>query len=151
MKQAIIPIFYACDDAFVKFTVVSMHSLIKNASREHKYVLHILYTGISDEMKAVVNKLADDCFEIRFVDVTPYLRSISEKLPLRDYYSKTTYYRLFIAEMFPEYQKAVYIDSDTVIRGDISKVYLTDIRDAYLGACHEQVMVQTEEFGTYTG
>ena len=35
MKQAIIPIFYACDDAFVKFTVVSMHSLIKNASREH--------------------------------------------------------------------------------------------------------------------
>ena len=150
MKQAIIPIFYACDDAFVKFTVVSMHSLIKNASREHKYVLHILHTGISDEMKAVVNKLADDCFEIRFVDVTPYLRSISEKLPLRDYYSKTTYYRLFIAEMFPEYQKAVYIDSDTVIRGDISKVYLTDIRDAYLGACHEQVMVQTEEFGTYT-
>jgi len=149
MKETIIPIFYACDDAFVKYTVVSMHSLIKNASREHKYILHILYTEISDEMKAVVNKMADDCFEIRFVDVTQYLQSISEKLPLRDYYSKTTYYRLFIAEMFPDYSKAVYIDSDTVIRGDISKVYLTDIKDAYLGACHEQVMVQIDEYGTY--
>jgi lipopolysaccharide biosynthesis glycosyltransferase len=126
-----------------------MHSLIKNASREHKYILHILYTEISDEMKAVVNKMADECFEIRFVDVTQYLQSISEKLPLRDYYSKTTYYRLFIAEMFPDYSKAVYIDSDTVIRGDISKVYLTDIKDAYLGACHEQVMVQIDEYGTY--
>ena len=83
------------------------------------------------------------------MDVTPYLRSISDKLPLRDYYSKTTYYRLFIAEMFPDYTKAVYIDSDTVVRGDISKVFDTDIKDAYLGACHEQVMVQTEEFGTY--
>lgn len=149
MKETIIPIFYACDDAFVKYTVVSMHSLIKNASREHKYVLHILYTEISDEMKNVVNKLADDCFEIRFVDVTPYLQSISDKLPLRDYYSKTTYYRLFIAEMFPDYTKAVYIDSDTVVRGDISKVYLTDIKDAYLGACHEQVMVQIEQYGSY--
>ena len=149
MKETIIPIFYACDDAFVKYTVVSMHSLIKNASREHKYILHILYTEISDEMKAVVNKMADECFEIRFVDVTQYLQSISEKLPLRDYYSKTTYYRLFIAEMFPDYSKAVYIDSDTVIRGDISKVYLTDIKDAYLGACHEQVMVQIDEYGAY--
>lgn len=149
MKETIIPIFYACDDAFVKYTVVSMHSLIKNASREHKYILHILYTEISDEMKAVVNKMADECFEIRFVDVTQYLQSISEKLPLRDYYSKTTYYRLFIAEMFPDYSKAIYIDSDTVVRGDISKVYLTDIKDAYLGACHEQVMMQIDEFGTY--
>ena len=149
MKETIIPIFYACDDAFVKYTVVSMHSLIKNASREHKYILHILYTEISDEMKNVVNKLADDCFEIRFVDVTQYLQSISDKLPLRDYYSKTTYYRLFIAEMFPDYTKAIYIDSDTVVRGDISKVYLTDIKDAYLGACREQVMVQIEQYGTY--
>ena len=149
MKETIIPIFYACDDAFVKYTVVSMYSLIQNASKANKYVLHILYTEISDEMKSVVNKLADDRFEIRFVDVTPYLKSISDKLPLRDYYSKTTYYRLFIAEMFPEYTKAVYIDSDTVIRGDISKVYLTDIKDAYLGACHEQAMVQSEVYGTY--
>ncbi len=149
MKEELIPIFYACDDAFVKFTVVSMQSLIQNASRQHKYVLHILYTEISDEMKAVVNKLADECFEIRFVDVTPYLESISEKLPLRDYYSKTTYYRLFIAEMFPHYTKALYIDSDTVILGDVGKLYLTDIKDAYLGACHEQAMVQTREYGTY--
>ena len=145
MNEPIIPIFYACDDAFVKFTVVSMHSMIQNASKDYKYIVHILHTEISDKMKDVVGRLA----EIRFVDVTSYLQSISEKLPLRDYYSKTTYYRLFIAEMFPQYTKALYLDSDTIILGDVSKLYLTDIKDAYLGACHEQVMVQTREFGTY--
>ena len=149
MNEPIIPIFYACDDAFVKFTVVSMHSMIQNASKDYKYIVHILHTEISDKMKDVVGRLANDNFEIRFVDVTSYLHSISEKLPLRDYYSKTTYYRLFIAEMFPQYTKALYLDSDTVILGDVSKLYLTDIKDAYLGACHEQVMVQTREFGTY--
>ena len=149
MKEQFIPIFYACDDAFVKFTIVSMHSLIKNASKDYHYILHILHTEISDEMKDMVNRLASDNFEIRFIDVTNYLQSISEKLPLRDYYSKTTYYRLFIAEMFPQYSKALYLDSDTVILGDVSELYQTDIGDAYLGACHEQAMVQSREFGTY--
>ena len=149
MKEQFIPIFYACDDAFVKFTIVSMHSLIKNASKDYHYILHILHTEISDEMKDIVNRFASDNFEIRFIDVTNYLQSISEKLPLRDYYSKTTYYRLFIAEMFPQYSKALYLDSDTVILGDVSELYQTDIGDAYLGACHEQAMVQSREFGTY--
>ena len=149
MNNNVIPIFYACDDAFVKYTIVSLYSIIANASKDHKYLVHILHTEISDEMKSKVYKLANDNFEIRFVDVTGYLRSISEKLPLRDYYSKTTYYRLFIAEMFTDYTKAIYIDSDTIVQGDISKLYSIDIKDAYVGACHEQAMIQSDEFGTY--
>ena len=144
-----IPIFYACDDAFVKYTIVSLYSMIQNASPDYKYIIHILHTEISDENKNKVYKLANDNFEIRFVDVTGYLRSISEKLPLRDYYSKTTYYRLFIAEMFTDYAKAIYIDSDTIVQGDISKLYNIDIKDAYVGTCHEQAMIQADEFGTY--
>lgn len=149
MKNEIIPIFYACDDAFIKYTIVSLSSMIANASRERRYVIHILNAGISEQLKQTVASMADDCFEIRFVDVTEYLVSISDKLPLRDYYSKTTYYRLFIAEMFPEYSKAIYIDSDTVVTGDISEFFDIDTGDAYLGACHEQAMIQNDIFGTY--
>ena len=149
MKNTIIPVFYACDDSFVKYTVVSLYSMIANASRERRYVVHILNAGISEELRESVSALADECFEIRFVDVTERIDSIPCKLPLRDYYSKTTYYRLFIAEMFPEYDKAIYIDSDTVVNGDISEFYDTAIGDSWLGACHEQAMVQAEEFGSY--
>ena len=149
MKNTIIPVFYACDDQFVKYTVVSLYSMIANASRDRRYVVHILNAGISQELRETVSALADECFEIRFVDVTEHIDSIPCKLPLRDYYSKTTYYRLFIADMFPDYDKAVYIDSDTVVNGDISEFFDTDIGDSWLGACHEQAMVQTEEFGGY--
>jgi hypothetical protein len=38
-----IPIFYACDDNFVKYTVVSLHSMIKNASKEYKYHVEATY------------------------------------------------------------------------------------------------------------
>lgn len=149
MNNTPIPIFYACDDSFVKYTIVSLHSMIKNASKDYKYHVFILHTEISDEMKSKVKDLENENFEISFEDVTEHLESIAEKLPIRDYYSKTTYYRLFIAEMFPEYNKAIYIDSDTIVQGDISELYNTNIGEAFVGACHEQAMVQVDEYGTY--
>ncbi|WP_158024897.1 glycosyltransferase [Roseburia sp. 499] len=148
-SNKIIPIFFACDDNFVKYTMVSMRSIMDNASRDYKYVVHILNTNISDEMKKAVMDMTEENFEIRFEDVTGYLTSISDKLPLRDYYSKTTYFRMFIAEMFPEYEKAIYIDSDTIVNGDISELYLHDLKDNYVGAANEQVMIQENVYGEY--
>ena len=144
-----VPVFYACDDNFVKYTIVSLYSMIQNSSPDENYSVHILHTGISEEMMTKTKELETENFKISFDDVTGYLQSISEKLPIRDYYSKTTYYRFFIAEMFPQYKKAIYIDSDTVVQGDISRLFFTDIGDAYLGACHEQAMVQVDTYGTY--
>ncbi len=149
MTNSRIPIFYACDDNFIKYAVVSLYSMIENASKEYKYKVYILHTDLSEKSEKILLELENENFEITFENVTNYLESISKKLPLRDYYSKTTYYRMFIAEMFPEYDKAIYIDSDTIVQGDISKMYATDIRGAYVGACHEQAMVQTDEYGTY--
>ncbi len=149
MEKETVSIFYACDEAFVKCTIVSLYSMIQNASDAYQYRVHILHTDITPETQARVSALQNDNFRISFDDVTDYLHSIAEKLPLRDYYSKTTYYRLFIAEMFPDLKRAIYIDSDTVVQGDISELYRTDIGDAYLGACHEQAMVQVDEYGTY--
>ena len=149
MSKINIPIFYACDDAFVKFTMVSMKSLIMNASRDFNYTIYILHTYISEESKQKTLELQEDGFRIVFADVTERLNEIKKNLPIRDYYSKTTYFRLFIADMFPEYDKAIYIDSDTVVQGDISELYRIDLGDHWLGACHEQAMVQTDNYGTY--
>ena len=149
MNEKIIPIFYAVDDGFARYTVVSIHSMIKNASTQYKYSVKILCTEISEKIKNDVLNLRNDNFFIEFHNVSEYLKDFSKKLPLRHYYSKTTYFRFFIAEMFPEIDKAIYIDSDTIIQGDISELYLTNIGDCYVGACHEQAMAQFDIYGTY--
>ena len=149
MSNKIIPIFYACDDAFVKYTIVSLKSLIENASHDKRYQIHVLHTSISDDMKEKMLKLETEFLKIQFDNVTSYLSSIEEKLPVRDYYTRTTYFRMFIAEMYPEYDKAIYIDSDTVVLNDISRLYDFDLSDNLVGACHEQAMVQVDIYGTY--
>ena len=148
-KDQKIQIFYACDDGFVKFTIVSLFSMMQNASRKHQYHIHVLHTNIEPATEQRMLAMADECFEISFDNVSGYLDDLCERLPLRDYYSNTTYYRMFIAEMFPEIDKAIYIDSDTIVQGDISEMYATDIKDYDVAACHEQAMVQEDVYGTY--
>ena len=147
--QLNIPIFYACDEGFVKYTVVSIHSMMANASPDYRYSIYILHTGISPEQQKKATSLACDNFEIVFTDVSERLHAITDVLPVRDYYSNTTYFRMFIAEMFPEYDKVIYIDGDTVVQGDISELYFTDLGECWIGACHEQAMVQTDHYGAY--
>ncbi len=142
-------IFFACDEAFLKYTIVSLTSMMKNATRGRAYHIHILHTSISSEAQIPVLAMQNEDFEITFDDVSSYLASICERLPLRDYYSNSTYYRLFIADMYPELQKALYIDSDTVVTGDISELFDTDIEDYDVAACREQAMVQADVYGTY--
>ena len=84
MSVPIIPIFYACDDNFIKYTVVSIRSLMENASADYRYRIHILHGGISREMMSQVLALGNDRFEISFDDVGEYLRSVRGNLPLRD-------------------------------------------------------------------
>ncbi|WP_407385531.1 glycosyltransferase [Ruminococcus sp.] len=144
-----IPIFYACDENFLKFTIVSMHSLMKNASPDYHYSIYILHSGISAAKQQEALAFRRDGFDIIFTDVSERLHTITDVLPIRDYYSNTTYFRLFIAEMFPEYDKVIYIDSDTIVQGDISEMYRTELGEYWLGACHEQAMVQTDHYGTY--
>ena len=148
-KDKTIHIFYACDDGFVKFTIVSLFSMMQNASRKHQYHIHVLHTNIEPATEQRMLAMADECFEISFDNVSGYLDQLCEKLPLRDYYSNTTYYRMFIADMFPEIDKAIYIDSDTVVQGDISELYGVDLKDCDVAACHEQAMVQEDVYGTY--
>ena len=47
MKK-IIPIFYACDDNFVKYTIISAKSLIENASKDYFYKIMVLWRGGMD-------------------------------------------------------------------------------------------------------
>ena len=150
MTHQIIPIFYALDERFLKYGIVSLYSLRENAKSDCTYRIYFLHTDVTEESRLQVRTMLErPGFEIEFQNVTPYLETIAHRFPLRDYYSKTTYFRLFIADMHSEYEKAIYIDSDTIVQGDMADLYKTDVTGFILGACHEQAMVQVNEYGTY--
>jgi lipopolysaccharide biosynthesis glycosyltransferase len=148
-NKNIIPVFYACDETYLKYALVSIYSLIKNMGSDCRLDIHILNTGISEETMRPIKRLAGENVSIQFDDVTRKIKEIESQLPLRDYYSMTTYYRIFIAQMFPWYDKVIYIDSDTIVQGDISKMYEIELGDNYVGGVNDPVVSQTEIFADY--
>lgn len=148
MKKPV-EIFFAFDDKYTKYALVAISSMIKNTNPKSNYNVHILHMDISEKNQQLINDLAEPHTHIIFDDVTDYLTKVEQELPLRDYYSATTYFRFFISYLYPELDKAIYIDSDTITIKDIEKLYNIDLGKNILGACHEQVMVQTDVFGKY--
>ena len=128
-KQNVIPVFMAVDNNYIPFLGVSLKSLIDNSSKENNYEIKILYTNASEENQKKIKAYEKANVSIEFVNLSHKLKEIENKLYTRNYFSNTTYFRLFIPELYPEYDKAVYIDSDTVTLADIAELYNTEMGD----------------------
>ncbi len=148
-KSKIVPIFFACDNKFVPYMMVTMKSLIENSSQKRNYIIHVLHTDISIKNQGLVKTLETPNCKIEFNGVKKQLEQIEKKIALRDYYSATTYYRLFIADMFPQYDKVAYIDSDTIVLKDIADFVDYDLEDNYIGAIRDQLVSQTQIYSEY--
>ena len=95
-NKQVLPIFFAVDDGYMPFLAVTLQSLVENASTDYYYLIKILYTNISEDNKERIKKYERENVNIEFVDLNYYIGTIKDKLYTRDYYSKTTYFRLFI-------------------------------------------------------
>ena len=144
-----IPIFFSTDDNYIPYLDVAVSSLIANASKEFNYRIIILNTGLNESNIDKIKQNEREKFKIDFVDISADVEKIKSKLKNVYHFSIVTYYRLFIASLFPQYEKVIYLDCDLVVLGDISELYHTELGDNILGACPEQFVQNTKEFRAY--
>ncbi len=134
-KADTVNLFFACDDGYIPFLAVTLSSIKKHRCRERDYSIRILNTGISEYHKETLfSALGEVGFNIQFVDISERIEKISERLHTRDYYSKSTYFRLFIPELYPSLDKALYLDCDIVVQSDIAELYDVELQDNLVGA-----------------
>lgn len=147
-----IPIFFTIDDNYAPFLSVALNSAIKNSSTLNRYKAIVLHQDLSDENKRRLKALETEHFAVDFIPMQSGLESITDRMSNRlrcDYFTLTIYFRLFIATMFPQYDKGVYIDSDVVLTGDVAELYGIDIGDNLIGACADKSVVDVPELANY--
>ena len=150
-KKQEIPVFFATDDNYVPYLVVSIRSLIDTASSDNNYSVYVLNTGLTEQNISVLKSMETENVKINFVDLTEKIKDIYSKLQaqLRDYYSPSIYYRLFIPTMFPHYKKALYLDCDITIVEDVAKLYNHELKNNLVGAIVDEVVTSNEVFRYY--
>ena len=145
----VIPIFFAIDDSYTPLLAVALQSLIDNASKNYYYCIKVLHTDVQENHIKQIKKYESENINIEFVDLNYYINKVKDKLYTRDYYTNTTYFRLFLPELYPQYDKVLYLDSDIIVVGDISELYNTDMGTNLVAAAPDDIIQKNKVFQDY--
>lgn len=151
MTKPRIPIFFATDDNYLPYLSVTLASIEAHASDEYIYDVKILSTGLCEDNVALIKTLDAPHLSVEVVNLEERVGKIRRdlRLRLRDYYSETIYYRIFIPALFPHLERAIYLDCDIVLNDDIANMYFTEIGDSILAAVSDESIAPIPEFCTY--
>ncbi len=128
-----IHVVLAADEKYVQHMGVTIASILDNVKSNNSVVINVVDNELSEKSCSMLREI-----------VGKYNASISfvhdNSTSLDNLYiwcynmSKVTYYRLLIPDLIPkEVDKAIYIDSDIVVRHDITELWNTDISEYYAG------------------
>ena len=122
---------FASDDRYSKYMYTAMLSLLLNT----KAFVHffIFDGGIRAENRKVLAGLAGKhhCS----VEIVEFPEKLRNMFPGTDkHLSEAIYYRLYAATFIPQADRLVYIDCDTLVVGDIEKLYNTDLKGNCIAA-----------------
>ncbi len=148
-----IPIFFTIDNSYAPFLAVALNSAVKNSNKDRCYHAIVLHEGVTDENRKRIESLGTDNFKIDVIPMKNNFDALDDRMSNRlrcDYFTLTIYFRLFIPAMFPQYDKAIYIDSDVVLADDIAKLFDIDLGDNYIGACNDLSIADVPPLVSYT-
>lgn len=155
-RVEVVPVFYTISNDFAPYVAVSIASLIKNSNPNRYYRVIILHDGMNFHNYLKLRNLVTKNVEIQFHRISHnlYLRAIikhcSRKTGSGDFFSSAIYfYRTFIARLYPQYARAIYIDSDTVVTGDVAELFDLNIGDNAVAALVDPKVVNIPVFSSY--
>lgn len=138
------PIVLVCaaDDNYAMPLAVTLRSALENLGSDRRIALFIIDGGIKDKNKQkIVDSISSDNTDVSWLK--PYDNIINE-LNSPYYYTKTVYYRLFMAELLPNYKKAIYLDADLLVIEDLGKLWDIDITSNYVSAIQDLYPVKDD-------
>lgn len=155
-KTKVVPVFLTITDDYAKYAAPCINSLMKHANPERNYRVIVMHDRLSLKNRIRLRNLVTKNCAIEFhkMKYNLYMRVIlkycSTKTGSGDFYSSAVYlYRTFIARLFSQYDKAIYIDADTILTGDIGELYDIDLGEKVIAARVDPKVQAVPEFAKY--
>ena len=148
-----IPIFYSISDDFTKYAAVSLNSLVKHTDPNKDYTVYFLNQDLSSKHQKALSDLSSSNVHVKFFHIDNQLvqpiQNRKENFLRADFFTMSIFYRLFIPELFPEYDKVIYIDSDTIVNDDLAKLYNSELGDNLFAACTDSSIQYVDKMIKY--
>lgn len=126
----VINVAYAFDKNYHYITHVSMKSIMLNQNKDTFINFYILVSNLTVNQKNVINRISKEhknC-KIKFFDMGNQFKEyhLANKV-----WSTANFYRLRLPDLLRDIKKIIYLDTDTLIYKDLSKIYNYNIEGKY--------------------
>ena len=126
-----VDVVFGTDKIFVEHLAVAICSLFK-CNPKVSFNVYVLNTDIDKNSWTRLSELAEQ-YGQSLIDLKILDREVEGLVESESYYTKATYYRLFMPEKL-SFDKVLYLDSDVVVNGSIEDLYNTNIEQYYMAA-----------------
>lgn len=127
----VVPIVFAFDNNLILQACVCISSLLINAKKDTFYDIFILHSYKVELDRIKLDKLSEyyTNFSIKYRKVDDTFDTAFEIRGI----TTSTYYRLLIPDLVPEYDKIIYSDVDVIFRSDLFDIYdHTNLNEYYV-------------------
>ena len=137
------------DEKYAQHAAVTMVSLMKNCSRNiHFFIIDSEPSGITESRSKIVKlvEMYGAKISFRTIDLSVF-KGFPVWKPMQDSPNKyVPYYRLCLADLLPEIERIIYLDTDIVVQGDIAKLYdLEFAKDQFIAGVNDMDSEELKE------
>lgn len=137
-KEAnVVHIVLICDENYVMPTAVAIKSLFCSKGEETSYFVHVLGCEISQVSRDIFDSLNGERFTVETLDYaeSPILKNCKIQ---GLHVSTAALYKFYIADIFEQYDRIIYLDGDVLVQKDLSDLYQMDISSKYAAVVKDQ-------------
>lgn len=135
-KNNNIPVVISCSNLHVTNVSVLLKSIEKHSQSGSYYDIIILERDLTIRNKEILKKSIENSnITVRFMNVQRFINSNFEET------NRTKINEALFSVLTPyllgNYDKAIFLEGDTIVNDDLGKLYNTDIENYYLAACKD--------------
>jgi len=123
------PIVTSANEKYIDFLVVLVISLSKHLTIPIEF--NIIHDGFSNQSKTLLENLSRDKLDLHFI----YMPDFKDKTLFGNYLSDPHFWRLIAPHILIDKEIILYLDADTMVRKDISEIFLMSGVNKTVCAC----------------
>ena len=134
MSKPLLPIAMITDENFILPTCVAIISLQHNMTADSQYEVNVLMAECSEQGEQTIVSLSKERCPVKVIRVSLEKYSSIKQLA---HISRACLLKFDICDLFPQYDKILYLDGDIIVRGDLYELFDTDLGDTYAAGVKE--------------
>ena len=140
-KNSTANLVFTTDANYTEYTKVAIKSAIVNKAPDTEYNIIMLCVDLSDKQMKEFKQFESDKVKINLLPLkVDSIKKVGD-YEVSNHVSRADLFKFFMPEILKDYDKVLYMDSDTIILGDLLPLFNTNLRGKCLGAVPKYVPI----------